>query len=234
MTPRTRSIGGGLMMLMIIPVIVGLLACMPEIAPLGNPERAKIDHELTGVWLMEGDDEVVGVLYFEPYDKRTWLLFIIEHEEGDELDLGEETIETYDDMVEILTDEVRGVGSKGITVSEVYTYKSWTTKLRGETFLIWVPKGQLRDDGTFGGDFAWNWHLKKITPTHFEIRFINFGDPIFEDVDLTNRRALEKVIRKNVNNEALYEDQVSSLIKVKPEHLDAFGDLLREVTGLMM
>ena len=234
MTPKTRSIGGGLMMLAIIPVIVGLLACMPEIAPLGNPERAKIDHELTGVWLMEGDDEVVGVLYFEPYDKRTWLLFIIEPEEGDELDLGEETIETYDDMVEILTDEVRGVGSKGITVSEVYTYKSWTTKLRGETFLIWVPKGQLRDDGTFGGDFAWNWHLKKITPTHFEIRFINFGDPIFEDVDLTNRRALEKVIRKNVNNDALYDDEVYSLIKVKPEHIEVFGDLLHEVTGLMM
>ena len=234
MKPRTRSISGGLMMLTIIPVIVGLLACMPEIAPLGNPERAKIDHELTGVWFMEDDDEVAGVLYFEPYDKRTWLLFFIEPHDGEELDLGKETIETYDDMVEILTDEVRGVGSKGITASEVSTFKSWTTKLRGETFLVWEVKGQLRDDGTFGVDFAWNWHLKKITPTHFEIRFINYADPIFEDVDLTNRRALEKVIRKNVNNKALYDNQVYSLIKVKPEHLDVFGDLLHEVTGLMM
>lgn len=234
MKPKTRSISGATLMLIIIPVIVGLLACMPEVVPLGNPERARIDPELSGVWVMGTEDEVVFVLYFDPYDKRTWLVFCIGPEEGDELDLGEDTIDTYDDMVEILTDEVRGVGSKGITASEVSTYKSWTTKLRGETFLIWVPKGQLRDDGTFGVDFAWNWHLKKITPTHFEIRFINFDDPIFEDVDLTNRRALEKVIRKNVNNEALYDDEVFSLIKVKPEHLDAFGDLLHEVTGLMM
>ncbi len=234
MTPRTRSISGGLMMLAIIPVIVGLLACMPEVVPLGNPERARIDPELTGVWIMEAEDEVVFVLYFEPYDKRTWLLFSIGPEEGDELDLAEDTIDTYDDLVEILTDEARGVGPKGVAVGFFSVFKAWTTKLRGEKFLVWEFKGELKDDGTFKVAFAWNWHLKKITPTHFEIRGINFEDPIFEDVDLTNRRAVEKVIRKNVDNEALYDDEVYSLIKVKPEHIEVFGDLLHEVTGLMM
>jgi len=222
------------MMLAIIPVIVGLLACMPEVVPLGNPERARIDPELTGVWIMEAEDEVVFVLYFEPYDKRTWLLFSIGPEEGDELDLAEDTIDTYDDLVEILTDEARGVGPKGVAVGFFSVFKAWTTKLRGEKFLVWEFKGELKDDGTFKVAFAWNWHLKKITPTHFEIRGINFEDPIFEDVDLTNRRAVEKVIRKNVDNEALYDDEVYSLIKVKPEHIEVFGDLLHEVTGLMM
>lgn len=231
MTPRTRSIGGGLMMLTIIPVIVGLLACMPEVVPLGNPERARIDPELTGVWVMEGEDEVVFVLYFEPYDKRTWLLFSIGPEEGDELDLAEDTIDTYDDLVEILTDETRGVGPKGVAVGFYSVFKAWTTKLRGEKFLVWEFKGELKDDGTFRVAFAWNWHLKKITPTHFEIRGINFEDPIFEDVDLKNRRAVEKVIRKNVDNQALFEDEVYSLIKVKPEHIDVFGKLLLEMIG---
>ena len=231
MTPRTRSIGGGLMMLTIIPVIVGLLACMPEVVPLGNPERARIDPELSGVWVMEAEDEVVFVLYFEPYDKRTWLLFSLGPEEGDELDLAEDTIDTYDDLVEILTDEARGVGPKGVAVGFSAIFKAWTTKLRGETFLIWEVKGELHDDGTFGVDSAWNWHLKKITPTHFEIRFIKFDGPIFEDVDLTNRRALEKVIRKNVNNEALYDDEVYSLIKVKSEHIDVFREFLLEMIG---
>ena len=218
-------------MLAIIPVIVGLLACMPEVVPLGNPERARIDPELTGVWIMEAEDEVVFVLYFEPYDKRTWLLFSIGPEEGDELDLAEDTIDTYDDLVEILTDEARGVGPKGVAVGFFSVFKAWTTKLRGEKFLVWEFKGELKDDGTFKVAFAWNWHLKKITPTHFEIRGINFEDPIFEDVDLTNRRAVEKVIRKNVDNEALFGDEVYSLIKVKPEHINVFGKLLLEMIG---
>jgi len=231
MTPRTRSIGGGLMMLAIIPVIVGLLACMPEVVPIGNPERARIDSELSGVWVMGTEDEFVFVLYFEPYDKRTWLLFCIGPEEGDELDLGENTFDTYDDLVKILTDDARGVGPKGVVVGFNSVFKAWTTKLRGETFLVWEVKGELQDDGTFGVRSGWNWHLKKITPTHFEIREIKFGDDFFEDVDLTNRRAVEKVIRKNVNNEALFGDEVYSLIKVKPEHINAFGEFLGEVFG---
>ncbi len=217
-------------MLAIIPVIIGLLACMPEVVPLGNPERARIDPELSGVWVMEAEHEVVFVLYFEPYDKRTWLLFTIGPEEGDELDLGDDTID-YDDLVEILTDEARGVGPEGVAVGFYSVFKAWTTKLRGEKFLVWEFKGELKDDGTFRVASAWNWHLKKITPTHFEIREIKFGDEVFEDVDLMNRRAVEKVIRKNVNNEALFGDEVYSLIKVKPEHIDAFRELLGAMIG---
>ena len=235
MKSKSRSLSGATLMLIIIPVIVGLLACMPEVAPIGNPERARIDPELSGVWVIEGDEEMPAVLYFAPYDKRTWLLFFIETEEGGELDLGEETTDTYDDLVEILTDEARGVGRKGITASGVAVYKAWTTKLRGETFLVWEAKGSLRDDGSFGVDFAWNWHLKKTSSTRFELRFINYSDPIFEDVDLMNRRALEKVIRKNIKNEALYgadDDGFSwTVVKVEPEHLDVFGDLLGEVVA---
>ena len=212
MKPKTRSVSGATLMLIIIPVIVGLLACMPEVVPIGNPERARIDPELSGVWVMGTEDELVFVLYFDPYDKRTWLVFCIGPEEGVELDLGEDTVDTYDDLVEILTDEARGVGPKGVAVGFNSVFKAWTTKLRGERFLVWEFKGELRDDGTFGVDSAWNWHLKKITPTHFEIREIDFGDEIFEDVDLANRRAVEKVIRKNVNNEALFDDEVYSLI----------------------
>ena len=41
MKARTRSISGALMMLVIVPLFAGLLACMPEYVPLGNPERAR-------------------------------------------------------------------------------------------------------------------------------------------------------------------------------------------------
>ena len=71
MKPRIRSASGAVLMLAIIPAIVGLLACMP--VPIGDPERSRIDPEITGawVWLNDGDS---SFFVFEPYDKRTWLL----------------------------------------------------------------------------------------------------------------------------------------------------------------
>jgi hypothetical protein len=71
MKPNTRSVSGALLMLIIAPVIIGLLACMP--VPIGDPERSRIDPEITGVWFFHGDGDP-GFYAFEPYDKRTWLL----------------------------------------------------------------------------------------------------------------------------------------------------------------
>ena len=51
--------------------IVSLMACLP--VPIGDPEKSQIDPELSGMWLMLGDDEP-AVALFEPYDKRTWLI----------------------------------------------------------------------------------------------------------------------------------------------------------------
>ena len=38
MTPKSRTTTGVLSMLVLLPVFAGLLACMPEMAPIGNPE----------------------------------------------------------------------------------------------------------------------------------------------------------------------------------------------------
>ena len=67
MTPRQRSLSGLFLALILVPVLAGLLACLP--VPIGDPERSRIDTSLNGLWLW-GD----GVMLFEPYDKRTWLL----------------------------------------------------------------------------------------------------------------------------------------------------------------
>jgi hypothetical protein len=46
MKARTRSISGALMMLVIIPIFAGLLACMPEYVPLDNPEQSRDDRRV--------------------------------------------------------------------------------------------------------------------------------------------------------------------------------------------
>lgn len=71
MRPAARSTTGAILMLAIVPFVIGLLACMP--VPIGNPERSRIDPELSGVWLVSTDgDEALYAL--EPWDKRTWLV----------------------------------------------------------------------------------------------------------------------------------------------------------------
>ena len=65
MTKNTRSLCGAILMLMIIPIFAGLLACMP--VPIGNPERSRIDPDLNGPWAMEDGGDVNLYLY-QPYD----------------------------------------------------------------------------------------------------------------------------------------------------------------------
>jgi hypothetical protein len=218
-------------MLLIVPIIAGLLACMPEMAPVGDPDRAKIDPELSGVWVLGDEESVESVYYFEPYDKRTWLIVGVAVEEGDDLDPVELVTGDYDSLVRIMLDKDRGVGNKGVTGGRVELYKAWLTKLAGETFLTWSPLGVINEEGTFGIEFAYNWRLRRIDPEHLTLQFIDVEGPVFEDIDMTNRRALEKVIRRHADEEGFFDDDVFPLMKVQPEHLQAFGDLLGSVVS---
>ena len=60
MRPNVRSASGMVLMLAIIPIFAGLLACMP--VPIGDPERSRIDPEITGVWFLESDGTKIGPL----------------------------------------------------------------------------------------------------------------------------------------------------------------------------
>ena len=80
MRPYVRSATGVLLMLGIIPVFAGLLACMP--VPVGDPEKSRIDPELSGVWAVSGEGNSGPVYFLRPYDKRTWLIWATEVEEG--------------------------------------------------------------------------------------------------------------------------------------------------------
>jgi len=72
MKPKFRSLSGAALMLVIIPIIAGLLACMP--VPIGDPERSRIDPELNGAWKMSEEGKESALYLFRPYDKRTWVV----------------------------------------------------------------------------------------------------------------------------------------------------------------
>jgi hypothetical protein len=222
MTSNIRSASGGLLMLIIIPVIVGLLACMP--VPIGDPERSRIDSEVTGVWVWLSNDEQ-AFYAFEPYDKRTWLLTGVPIEEGDEADLGNYELENYADLTRLIENET--VGDDGATATEIVMYKAWRTRLGGEWFMTWEPKALFAEDG-FEPEVWFAFRIDRPDENTLDLYFIE--DKLFKDVEET-RRAYERVIKKNVKNEDLYSEKPIHLVRVKPEHLSFFNDLASEVVS---
>ena len=72
MKPNVRSFSGAALMLVIIPIFAGLLACMP--VPVGDPERSRIDPDLNGVWAMDGEEDLEGIYLFQPWEAPQSLL----------------------------------------------------------------------------------------------------------------------------------------------------------------
>jgi len=74
MKPRNRSLTGAVIAVLVLPVFAGLLACMPSFpVPIGNPEKSRIDSDISGMWISSDGSQTMIHLYV-PYDKRTWLL----------------------------------------------------------------------------------------------------------------------------------------------------------------
>ena len=218
---NTRSTSGALLMLVIIPVIVGLLACMP--VPIGDPERSRIDPDITGVWALLDDNEGPGFYAFEPYDKRTWLLTGMPIEEGNDADLGDYNLESYAELTRLI-DNVP-VGSDGATTTELTIYKAWRTKLGGVWFITWEPKTVFGDE-SFSPETWFVFRVDKPDGNTLDLTMLD--DDLFDGVEET-RRAYERVVKKNARNDELYSEEKLRLIRVKPEHRGFFERLSREV-----
>jgi hypothetical protein len=201
MTSKSRSLGGAALMLLIIPVFAGLLACMP--VPIGDPERSRIDPEMTGIWAVlssEDDGDGPGFYMFEPYDKRTMLLWGIGLSEGEEIDLEDYDFSTYSGYEGLAANEK--VHSKHVYADAVGLYKVWLTELGGEWFLTWENKGV---SGELGEDpeHWYVFHVLENTDDKMVLRMVNGEAEPFEDVK-KERRAFERVLKKHANDPVIY------------------------------
>jgi hypothetical protein len=220
MKPTTRSAGGALLMLVMIPAIVGLLACMP--VPIGDPERSRIDPAISGVWLFPSDDEP-AFYAFEPYDKRTWLLTVMPIEQGEAADLDGYDLSTDAEIDRLIENE--SVGADGVTATSVFLFKVWRTKLGREWFVTLEPKAGFENE-SFSPEAWFVFRIDRPEENKLDLRMV--GGDLFKDVEET-RRAFERVIKKNARNEQLYDKETIHLVRLKPEHIDFFGDLVDEV-----
>ena len=231
MTPKSRSLSGAMLALVLIPIFAGLLACMP--VPIGDPERSRIDPELTGVWAVLSSGEYTdepGFYVFEPYDKRTWLVSGAGLEEGDDSDLSKYDLTSYAGFVELVADDDQ------IYIDEIAVYKAWLKKLGGEVFMTWEPKIVI-DDGIAEPDVWLVYRIIKDGPDTIRMQMVNAESDLFDGVKET-RRAYERVISKNASNPELYgnsKDEViqdfATLARVKESEMDFFEDLLQLIVS---
>jgi hypothetical protein len=230
MKPKSRSLSGATLMLIIIPVIVGLLACMP--VPIGNPERSKLDPNLTGVWVTLSNEELADevVFYiFEPYDKRTWLITGLHIAEGEDADLSQYDLSTYKGIAKMAATEP--VRDENVYADGIVVYKAWLTRLGGERFMTWEPK-ILLDDGISEPEIWFVYRIIQDDADTIRMNFISGENSLFKGVKET-RRAYEKVIRKNADNPELYDDDdfVIRLARVQGKEMGFFEKLLSQVVA---
>ncbi len=249
MRPNIRSASGIVMMLAIIPIFAGLLACMP--VPIGNPEKSRIDPQISGVWLITEDEDFEGMYLFQPYDKRTWLVVGISIEEGlnyagEPIDIG-----TAEDAIKALEDHA--VGNDGITASGAVLYKAWLTKLGGKVFMTWEPVGGMNSDGTHVTEFWFVWRVEKRNPDTLGFYMVNGDHEAFESaLEATGeyldelqpeseeeyRRAVDRMrpkweralrkVAKNVDDEDLYGEP-TTFSRLPEESLAAASRLYKQV-----
>ena len=183
MTPKTRSYSGAALMLVIIPIFAGLLACMP--VPVGDPERSRIDPGLSGVWAMTEDGAEGGSYLFRPYDKRTWLVVGVEAS-------GPGTAQVYKAWVtklggeQFLNWEQAGGFKKDGSVQSEYWYVFRVEKNGADEVILHML------------DYEFSGFEDLPSPDGYDGNYVK-----------DQRRSFERVIRKNVGNEDMYGDALT-------------------------
>ena len=223
-----------LLFLGMIPIFAGLLACIPEYVPLGNPEKSRIDPAMAGVWHVSDPMEpLIGqFLYFQPWDKRTWMVTSVAFEIDPDALAAEPgagppayDLSNYEELVEFLRD---GEVDDDDIEFTLIVYKGWETKLRGQKFLMLEWRGLVNDaeDSDPYEPFYWlDFRVAGLSGAEMELRLI---DPEFEPLSEAprTRRDWEKVIRKHVDNPNLYSEEKTVLRRIDNDDKELIGDLI--------
>jgi len=234
MRNNVRSISGAVLMLMIIPIFVGLLACMP--VPIGDPERSRIDPDLNGPWVMD-DGSDSNLYLFQPYDKRTWLVVGAQVEKGSEAEIDDLDIESAGDVFAAL--RTYPIGEDGITSPTTIAFKAWLTKLGGVQFMTWEPVGGMNSDGSFTPEYWFAFKVVKETENQVSLYLLNPEYEGFADITTPEdyegddypsamRRTWERAIKKHAKDSELYGDPWT-LHRVPASDVDKAAELLQEV-----
>jgi len=254
---RRRSRSGLILSILMLPMLLGVMGCFELPAPIGDPEKSRIDPAMNGIWIAESGDFEGLVMIFEPYDKRTWLVRWVALEKGtneeveldvDEPEESEDAPESseeppksggagQDDGDSVAIDEITMPTDDACTLpilddfdwypNEMALFKTWRTRIGGRSFLTLEFRVDIDSDQGITPRIWWGARTWLTADDQLALQFI---DKEFVDVEeASNRRGLERVIRRNLDNEDLYFGDVPALLtRVPLECYDEIADIIDE------
>lgn len=257
---QRRSRAGALLSALLLPLLLGVMGCFELPAPIGDPEKSRIEPAMNGVWLAE-EGEFEGLLMiFEPYDKRTWLVRWIQLEESRGRRETGESDETAADIpaeapveaaegdavaepdpgeaalpeeIVVLSDErslLELIADGDMYADGVVLFKTWRKRISGKWFITMEFRGGLDSEGGMKPEVWWGARAWLTGDDKLAIHFINNEFDELED-EMT-RRELERVVRRHHDNVELYFDEAPILLERVPrEYYDDIAEIVEE-TGV--
>jgi hypothetical protein len=229
MKPRSRSLSGALIAIMALPVFLGLLACIPTFpVPIGDPEKSRIDPEISGMWVGGVDGELT-VWSFIPYDKRTWLMswHIIEPlDESCEPEQSdpEKEFMTYQEIRDLVDD----AATSCLSVETMMNWKAWLTDLGGRRYVTLHNKSLFMLGEPSEEEWWWVFGIELSKPDLLRLTEISPEDEAFADIEeeKATRRKYERVFRKQSKNPEFYGSDPIGMHRVQEDDLERFAELL--------
>lgn len=216
---RRRSWVGLLITVILLPLLVGVLACMP--VPVGDPEKSRIDPAMSGVWISNGEDQF-PLMVLDPYDKRTWLVSWI--------GLGEKTPAATEQNDEAVINKEISIASiidsfhkNQYFADGIVLFKGWLIKIKGEQFLTLEPK---TSEPGLTPEYWWVFRVRLDDGNRLQLLGVDENFEGLKGVE-TSAKA-EKIIRRNLNNPELFGDPLD-FHKVSPDDLEAVNKVIGEL-----
>jgi hypothetical protein len=155
-------------------LVAGIIGCLK--VGLGDPEKSKLDDQLTGLWLAnaadgDGESQLVSII---PYDARTSLV-------------------TYMNFT-------RDAQKQPVAGGQL-SYKAWRTDVAGTPFLTL----ELKSPALLLSPTDEKFVVMKLTRTADSIQIHIVDDQLLDENKVTTPEALEKLIAANLNNPALFD-----------------------------
>ena len=233
---RRRRSGLGLLATMLfLPALLGVMGCLELPAPVGDPEKSRIDPGMSGIWLQTDDNSDDLLWVFEPYDKRTWLIRWVELAEktnDDEEDLEAIPSDDADESVDDDLTTLQLLQSGRLQANGVALFKGWRKRISGRSFITMEFKGMLDSETGMESGIWWVAKAELIDPDHLELKFVkNEFEGIEEDMIQSQ---LERIVRRNVDNPEFYVDEVFGgvLERVLQADYDIIAEMIEEA-GVM-
>lgn len=196
---KRRSWAGFLIALILTPLLMGVLACLP--VPVGDPEKSLVDPAMSGIWISDGGEGDVSIIMLDPYDKRTWLLSysslgpIQSPGETQDADAGESVPEVS---------PLQLLRTRGVKITDTSLWKCWLTTIEDVTFITWESKNLADTLPEMVPEAWWVFRVRKEGPDILFLDTFNYGVDDLDDVK-TSKEA-EDIIRRHVNDPEFYSN----------------------------